>query len=608
LDYDDFSLQLGTDGPDCFVIGARSPRGEVSAPFVPPAILAGEAQLGAQLFDAVMAAPVRSLFDESLAVSGEAGRGLRIRLLFDQREPRLAALGDLPWELMYRTDRQRFLALHAATPIVRHLAVHQPNRLSPLVPPLRILVVAATAQGLAPLALASERHALEELATARTNVVLKFLEGATRSSLRQALLDPLDVFHFMGHAGFDARSGEGCLVLDREEPPAGTSRLLLASGGRDLAIAESWKSGSAFESEEQAGMMRSEVLAHLLTGFARPRLAVLNACHTATATSPANHPPFASVAATLVLGGVPAVIAMQLPISDGAALSFSAALYERIAAGEPLEVAVAEGRRATYAARPHSFEWATPSLFLRLENGRLFKRDEIGTLAFATGGASSVAIEMAGIYWYISRAKLDLLKQAEASSLSTVSAQSEFRAPFDYGSSVGTQTSGLVKDLKRVVKALEAQQTIKNFESLADEETPVLIRFEGAAMRRIERQEFWLAMEIDGYALLLAGSAAYAIGQPAKSKGGPSASVDPVRAITAAFAKGAPSRNLSLTLSKAWREVVRDAVSSEGTLPRVEGLAIFARSVKADRETMNRADRSRVKRIVVGTPLYVRQI
>jgi hypothetical protein len=118
--------------------------------------------------------------------------------------------------------------------------------------------------------------------------------------------------------------------------------------------------------------VRGEVLAHLLTGRGGPRLAVLNACQTARSGSTRDLRPFGGVAAALVLGGVPAVIAMQFPITDRAACEFSASLYERIAAGGTIEEAVAEARRAIYAARPESLEWATPALFLRTETGRLF--------------------------------------------------------------------------------------------------------------------------------------------------------------------------------------------------------------------------------------------
>ncbi len=216
--------------------------------------------------------------------------------------------------------------------------------------------------------------------------------------------------------------------------------------------------------------------------------------------------------------------------------------------------------------------------------------------------------EAAEVYWYISKAKLDLLKDAAPGFLSGVGVNLEFKLPFVGGSLSGAQTSGLTKELKRVVKSLSAEQTIKNYEELTADEAPVFVRFEGQAIRRVRGEEFLLAMERKASALLLAGSSAYAIGQAAKSEGGLSPSVDPVPAIVAAFGKAAQNDTLSGSLSMAWREILRDTSSSGGTLPRVEGLAVFARSVAADHEIMRRAGRAGIKRIVVGTPLYVRQI
>ena len=97
------------------------------------------------------------------------------------------------------------------------------------------------------------------------------------------------------------------------------------------------------------------------------RLAVLNACE-AGRTDPAD--PFAGVADTLVRRGIPAVIAMQFEVSDDAAVEFAPALYGALAAGRPVDEAVAEARKAMYTISP--LEWATPVLYLRADDAHLF--------------------------------------------------------------------------------------------------------------------------------------------------------------------------------------------------------------------------------------------
>jgi len=66
------------------------------------------------------------------------------------------------------------------------------------------------------------------------------------------------------------------------------------------------------------------------------------------------------------------VVAMQFPIADEDAIRFSKGFYESLAAGEPVDVAVSEGRRALYFIHRHALDWAAPVLFLRARDGRIF--------------------------------------------------------------------------------------------------------------------------------------------------------------------------------------------------------------------------------------------
>ena len=144
----------------------------------------------------------------------------------------------------------------------------------------------------------------------------------------------------MGHSGFDPDSGEGALLF---HDPQGARRVI---SGRHLATK--------------------------IKDFGSMRLVVLNACETALAGAEAGQSPFSGVATALVLGGVPAVVAMQSPIPNSHALAFSAAFYERLAEGLPIDEAVTEGRQAIHSLKPESADWAVPVLFLRTSSGDLF--------------------------------------------------------------------------------------------------------------------------------------------------------------------------------------------------------------------------------------------
>ena len=134
---------------------------------------------------------------------------------------------------------------------------------------------------------------------AQENIVLQRLEVTFLSELQQQLrLAGYHVFHYMGHGAFDEQAGNGLLVL---EEGAGCS--LLVTG---------------------------QVLGSLLYNEARLRLAILNACEGVRGS---HDSAFTGTAQTLVKKGIPAVVAMQAPITDGAAKILAHEFYLALADG-----------------------------------------------------------------------------------------------------------------------------------------------------------------------------------------------------------------------------------------------------------------------------------
>jgi len=111
----------------------------------------------------------------------------------------------------------------------------------------------------------------------------------------------------------------------------------------------------------------------MIRGHRSLRLVILNACEGARS---ARDDPFGGVAQALVRQGIPAVIAMQFEISDPAALTFSQSFYQAIADGLPVDLAMVEARRAIFA-EGYEVEWATPVLYLRSPDGRIFTKARI---------------------------------------------------------------------------------------------------------------------------------------------------------------------------------------------------------------------------------------
>ena len=68
---------------------------------------------------------------------------------------------------------------------------------------------------------------------------------------------------------------------------------------------------------------------------------------------------------------MPAVVAMQFEISDEAAIVIGHEFYSALAAGYPVDAALAEARKAAFTSG-NSAEWGTPVLYLRAPDGRIF--------------------------------------------------------------------------------------------------------------------------------------------------------------------------------------------------------------------------------------------
>ena len=320
-------------------------------------------RLGASLAAALLDGPVGERYDAALDAAERAGRGLRLSLSLADAPDLLA----VPWEFVYRAPV--FVASQRNTPIVRVLETGEHAEPPTISADVRILGVVSNPTDLAPLDVAGERRRVEQALAPMTElgrVTLDWLDPATPRRLREVLRDGnYHVLHYIGHSDF-SDEGEGVLFL---EDAAGSST-----------------------------PVNSTVLANLLAEQSDLRLVVLNSCSAARTTLTE---PYAGVATTLVQLGVPAVVAMQFPISDAAAITFGEELYTNlIARQEPIDAAVAEARKAVFV-EVDDVEWATPVLFLRDPDVELlhFERPPVVTepgrrrrrLLLITAGALVVA-------------------------------------------------------------------------------------------------------------------------------------------------------------------------------------------------------------------------
>jgi hypothetical protein len=147
---------------------------------------------------------------------------------------------------------------------------------------------------------------------------------------------PTHIIHFIGHGDFDERLREGVLYFQDKR------------GGRTAVT--------------------SSVLGPYLRDHDPLRMVVLNACRSARTDAV---DPFGGIAQGLVQQDATAVVAMQFPISDRAAVTFTSDFYASLADGLPVDQAVTSARKALLSE--FRDEWATPVLFMRSPDGAIFE-------------------------------------------------------------------------------------------------------------------------------------------------------------------------------------------------------------------------------------------
>ncbi len=299
---------------------SRSSR-EVRRPTEPPQV--DQEALGELLFRAIF--PERLYGIYSVWMSG--GGRLRLRLEVD------LSLAWIPWELLRDPHQNTWLALTNGVSLVREAASLQPWEPAIISGGgLSVLAVGASPLDLPELGIERERALLEEALSGTGRVTWAPGSAARVVEILDDRRANHHIFHFAGHGSFDD------------------------SGG------------ALYWGEGPSKRLSADKLSALLARHGSIRLAVLNVCEGATSSKDSPAP---SIANALVRGGVPAVLAMQAPILDAAALEATRTFYRSLARGVPIEDAVTDLRRALAA---QEYDWAAPVLTLAHADRPLFVR------------------------------------------------------------------------------------------------------------------------------------------------------------------------------------------------------------------------------------------
>lgn len=308
-------------------------------------------ELGKVLADFLLA---KGILRENFVQAVKAAKkndGVRLRLTVrDSAKP----LQRLPWEYIYLQivkgdeNHNHFLSLNPKISLVRHPALDCPVESLEVVDRKQIRLLAVTANpkapGLDPLDIETENKVISQ-ALKGFNIDGLKLEwkpinnDITEAELNKLLMQKPELFHFSGHGVFDEGEPEASLVLVKDKNTNTPSYLGASVLSKKL---------------QAAGV----------------RMAYLGTCKSSTLAGASQ---WSAIAPALIAHMVPAVVAMQYMVLDGAAREFSHAFYLALAAGFSVDEAVSYGRLAVLGiSEENGIQWGIPTLYLRAKDGQLF--------------------------------------------------------------------------------------------------------------------------------------------------------------------------------------------------------------------------------------------
>jgi formylglycine-generating enzyme required for sulfatase activity len=273
---------------------------------------------------------------------------LRIELVIDEKGmPEVAAL---PWEFMCLPERANLgtVWLSTAPEVVFSRRRSQYFAAEPIQlqknEKLRIALVVASPPGLPLVAYEPIQQALEKLAQEKAELVelLPVLHSAGLESIDEMLSQNPHIVHFMGHCGLQDEQGREIGVIALVDPDS--AQVLWVEAGNFSELLNQHRPGLVMLQASQSG-----------------RLSASQA--------------FVGVASRVVQQNIPVVVAMQYEVSDTIASRFAHRFYKQLAEGDPVDIAAQYGRRAISlsSAQYKKRDFATPVIFMRVENGYLFQ-------------------------------------------------------------------------------------------------------------------------------------------------------------------------------------------------------------------------------------------
>ena len=245
--------------------------------------------------------------------SATSNARLRLVLEFEQEARDLATL---PWEFLYYpdTDREQGFSIAAESKLIlsRHVPLSAAfSNLSPSEKPLRILIAVSQPKDQKKIntdEVLESIWKLKESAPGSITIDMKYHPDRPSFSKTLDIYRP-HVLHFIGHGKWDDNNKTGELAFENS-------------------------------ADQKTDWVKDTDFSQFFRDY-QPRLIFLDACEKAASGS---YEGFRGIALQLVYSKVPAVVAMQYPITNLAAGKFAKKFYECLGEGKPVDIAVQESR------------------------------------------------------------------------------------------------------------------------------------------------------------------------------------------------------------------------------------------------------------------------
>lgn len=308
--------------------------------------------LGEALFDVLFDDVLRQDFvNFYYQVVQQEKQLLRVELDIDEQGmPEIAAL---PWEFMCMPARANLGTIWMGTvpDLVFSRRQSQWIAAQPIQlesdEKLRIALIISAPPNLPPVAYEPVQAALEKLAVEQAKRVelLPIVSSANPEAIDTVLSKDPHIFHFIGHGRM------------QNEGKQEVGEIALVDPDFNEAM---WVDADYFSE---------------LFNQHRPGVVMLQACEGGMLSS---SQAFVGVASKVVQQNVPVVVAMQYEVTNSTASRFALRFYQQLATEDPVDIAVQDGRRAIAlgSMQYRKRDFATPVIFMRVQDGYLFKRQE----------------------------------------------------------------------------------------------------------------------------------------------------------------------------------------------------------------------------------------